>query len=85
MTRANGSFDFFNSEWVVGIAFSVDRTYLGGQFESGDEVTLDYQGSAKSIYSRLQILTLGGRMIGGGGRSSSATLKGELRRSMGYN
>lgn len=85
MTRANGSFDFFNSEWVVGIAFSVDRTYLGGQFESGEEVTLDYQELAKNTDPRLQMLTFGGRMMGGGGRSNSATLNGELRRSMGYN
>jgi hypothetical protein len=42
MTRANGSFDFFNNECVVGIAFSVERTYLGGQLLSGEGVTLDY-------------------------------------------
>ncbi len=30
------------------------------------------------------MLTLGGRMIGGGGRSSSDTLNGWLRRSVGY-
>lgn len=41
MTRANGSFDFFKSECVVGTALSVDRTYLGGQLASGDGVTLD--------------------------------------------
>lgn len=41
MTRANGSFDFLSSECVVGIAFRVARTYLGGQFASRDGVTLD--------------------------------------------
>jgi hypothetical protein len=42
MTKANGSFDFFKREWVVGRALRVDRMYLGGQFASGDWVTLDY-------------------------------------------
>ena len=42
MTRAKGSFDFFNRECVVGTAFRVDRTYLGGQFASGEGVTLDW-------------------------------------------
>jgi hypothetical protein len=41
MTRANGSFDFLRSEWVVGTALSVDRTYFGGQLAVGDGVTLD--------------------------------------------
>lgn len=41
ITSANGSLDFFKSEFVVGTAFSVDRTYLEEQFASGDEVTLD--------------------------------------------
>jgi hypothetical protein len=27
---------------VVGTAFNVDRTYFGGQLESGEGVTLDY-------------------------------------------
>lgn len=43
MMSANGSFDFFKSELVVGTAFRVERTYLAGQFESGDGVTLDYE------------------------------------------
>lgn len=42
MTRAKGSFDFLSSELVVGIALSVDRTYLGGALASGEGVTLDY-------------------------------------------
>lgn len=42
MIKANGSFDFLRREWVVGTALSVDRTYLGGQFASGEGVTLDY-------------------------------------------
>jgi hypothetical protein len=42
MTRAKGSFDFLRSECVVGTAFSVERTYFGGQFASGEGVTLDY-------------------------------------------
>jgi hypothetical protein len=41
MTRANGNFDFLRSECVVGMALSVDRTYFGGQFASGEGVTLD--------------------------------------------
>ena len=40
MTSANGNLDFFKSECVVGTAFSVDRTYFGGQLASGDGVTL---------------------------------------------
>ena len=40
MTRANGSFDFLSKEWVVGMALRVDRTYFGGQFASGEGVTL---------------------------------------------
>jgi hypothetical protein len=41
MTRANGSFDFLRRECVVGIALRVERTYFGGQFASGEGVTLD--------------------------------------------
>lgn len=41
MTRAKGSFDFLRREWVVGTAFRVDRTYLGGQFASSEGVQLD--------------------------------------------
>lgn len=41
MISANGSLDFLSSELVVGTAFRVDRTYLGGQLASGDGVTLD--------------------------------------------
>jgi len=42
ITRAKGSLDFFKSEFVVGTALSVERTYLGGQLASGEGVTLDY-------------------------------------------
>lgn len=38
---ANGSLLFLSSEEVVGIALSVDRTYLGGQFACGEGVTED--------------------------------------------
>jgi len=41
MTRAKGSFDFLSRELVAGMAFSVERTYRGGQLASGDGVTLD--------------------------------------------
>jgi hypothetical protein len=41
MTSAKGSLDFLRSEWVVGTALRVDLTYFGGQFASGDGVTLD--------------------------------------------
>jgi hypothetical protein len=41
MMSAKGNFDFFRREEVVGIAFSVDRTYLGGQLECGEGVTDD--------------------------------------------
>lgn len=40
MTSAKGSLDFFKRECVVGIAFNVDRTYLGGQLAYGEGVTL---------------------------------------------
>ena len=43
MTRANGSLDFLSSELVEGMALSVERTYLGGQFASGESVTLDWE------------------------------------------
>jgi hypothetical protein len=77
MTRAKGSFDFFKSELVVGTALSVERTYFGGQFESGEGVTLDYSSLAEAPCPFYEAqLTFGGRMIGGGGSSSSATLKG---------
>jgi hypothetical protein len=42
MTSAKGNLDFFRREVVVGTAFTVDLTYLGGQLASGDGVTLDY-------------------------------------------
>ncbi len=41
MTSAKGSLDFLSKEWVVGTALSVERTYFGGQFASGEGVTLD--------------------------------------------
>ncbi len=41
MTKANGSLDFLRRECEVGTALSVDRIYLGGQFASGEAVTLD--------------------------------------------
>jgi hypothetical protein len=40
MMSASGSFDFLSRLCVVGMALSVDRTYLGGQLASGDGVTL---------------------------------------------
>jgi len=77
MTRAKGSFDFFKSELVVGTALSVERTYFAEQFESGEGVTLDYGSLAAALYQFYEAqLTFGGRIIGGGGSSSSATLKG---------
>jgi hypothetical protein len=77
MTRANGSFDFLSNECVVGMAFSVDRTYLGGQFASGDGVTLDCNIEINTSLSDVyHTLTFGGKMMGGGGSSNSATLKG---------
>lgn len=41
MTRAKGSFDFFNRECVVGTALRVDRMNLGGQLASSEGVQLD--------------------------------------------
>lgn len=85
MTRAKGSFDFLRREWVVGTAFRVDRTYLGGQFASSDGVQLDCGRIShhwNASWARHE-LTFAGRVIGGGGRSSSETLKGWLRRSVG--
>lgn len=67
MTSANGNRDFLRRELVVGTALRVDRTYFGGVFAYGEGVTLVF----------------GGRLIGGGGRSSSWTWKGWLMRSEG--
>lgn len=41
MYNAKGNRDFFSSEYVVGTALSVERTYLGGQLACSDGVTLD--------------------------------------------
>jgi len=41
ITRAKGNRDFLSNECVVGTALSVERTYFGAQFASGDGVTLD--------------------------------------------
>jgi hypothetical protein len=82
MTRAKGRRDFLSKEWVVGTAFRVDRTYLGGQFAFGEGVTLVWtcqQGFADMVES----LTFCGNIAGGGGYSSSATLKGVFSRSVG--
>lgn len=75
MTRAKGSFDFFNSELVVGTALSVERTYLGGQLASGEGVTLDWRFVSLVCrrHKHRSQLTFGGKMMGGGGRSRSET------------
>jgi hypothetical protein len=39
MMSAKGSLLFLRREEVVGMALSVDRTYLGGQFAWGEGVT----------------------------------------------
>jgi hypothetical protein len=49
ITSANGSFDFFKSECVVGTALRVDRTYFGGQLASGEGVTLDLNSVSTSL------------------------------------
>ena len=69
MTSANGSFDFFNRECVVGTAFKVDRTYLGGQLASGEGVTLVCANQYGYLYTRMipLKLTFAGNMAGGGG------------------
>jgi hypothetical protein len=36
--RAKGSFDFLRVEYVCGMQFNVDRTYLGGQLAYGEGV-----------------------------------------------
>ena len=41
MYNAKGNRDFLRSEYVVGTAFSVERTYFGGQLACSDGVTLD--------------------------------------------
>jgi hypothetical protein len=41
MINANGSLLFFNNDAVAGIAFRVDRTYLGEQLACGEGVTDD--------------------------------------------
>ena len=40
MTSAKGSLDFLRSEFCVGTALIVDRTYRGGQLALGEGVTL---------------------------------------------
>ena len=60
MTSANGSRDFLRSEYVVGTAFKVDRTYFGGQLACGEGVTLVFEG----------------KLMAGGGLSSSLTSNG---------
>ena len=40
MINANGSLDFLSRELVVGTAFRVERTYLGGQLAFSEAVTL---------------------------------------------
>jgi hypothetical protein len=54
---------------VVGIAFKVDRTYFGGQFASGEGVTLVYasQFTCSETEVHIDTLTFGGNMAGGGG------------------
>jgi hypothetical protein len=92
MMRANGSLDFLSNELDVGTALMVERMYREEQLESGEAVTLVYKENAAHISTRHRAwhigrdvnLTLGGRMIGGGGRSSSVTLKGWVKRSVGY-
>lgn len=51
MTSASGSFDFFNSEWLVGMVFSVHRRYLLDSFANSEGVAA----------------ALEGRLIAGGG------------------
>lgn len=41
MIRANGNLLFFSNEFVAGMAFKVERTYLGEQFACGEGVTDD--------------------------------------------
>lgn len=87
MMRANGSLDFLSNELDVGTALMVERMYREEQLESFEAVTLVYKETqlilahviAHGISDEIRRdvkLTLGGRMIGGGGRSSSVTLKG---------
>ena len=61
MTRANGSFDFFSKEFVVGMAFSVDRTYLAGQLASGEGVTLVCYRQYLVCMSELYVTHIGGQ------------------------
>jgi hypothetical protein len=51
MTKASGSFDFFNKEWFVGMVFSVHRKYLLDSFANSEGVAA----------------ALEGRLMGGGG------------------
>lgn len=60
----------------MGTALSVERTYFAGQFALGEGVTLAYLLSALQANVLCSALTFGGSITGGGGRSSSATLKG---------
>ena len=84
MTRANGRRDFLSKELVVGTAFSVERTYLGGQFAVGEAVTLVFKQISFYSSGLIVVLTFGGRTISGGGTSNSATLNGWFNMSVGY-
>jgi len=54
---AKGSLLFFSSEAVVGMAFSVDRTYLGGQLACGEGVTEDYKNNQSISHQIMGDLT----------------------------
>jgi hypothetical protein len=51
MYECGHTFDFFSSEWVVGIVFRVHRRYLLDSLANSDGVTAAFEG----------------RLIGGGG------------------
>jgi hypothetical protein len=84
MMSAKGNFDRFNKLFVAGTAFMVERIYCGGQFAFGLGVKAAYSRSFNQLLPlglrttahRDRKRTLGGKMISGGGRSNSATLKG---------
>jgi hypothetical protein len=67
MTSANGNLLFFRSDEVAGMAFRVERMYFGETLACGEGVTEDFPNCQRNPLREHEMLTLAGRMIGGGG------------------
>lgn len=77
MTKARGTFDFFNSASLAGMAFSVERLYEGSALASGWLVkqACDVQSEPSLAHRKIE-RTPGGSLISGGALSSSLGCKG---------